>query len=260
MQKKHRRTNNKGSKSYFISGLNPVITLLEHNPSRVLSIVISAKVRVSGRFQQAFELIHQHEINIKEIDPLTFKESFQGVTQGIAAEVLTPKARSNNDFSRWLENELPENALLLVLDQIQDPHNLGAILRTADAASVDAVIMSEKNSVPLNSTVSKVASGAAESIPLFSVTNLSRSIELIKQKGVWLVGTTDHADNMLYDIALPDASLALVVGSEGTGMRRLTEQACDYLVKLPMEGIVNSLNVSVATGICLYEINRRRKF
>ena len=118
------------------------------------------------------------------------------------------------------------------------------------------MITSDKNTAPLNATVSKVASGAAESVPLFRVANLSRAIEQIKQAGVWLIGTTDHAEETIYSSKL-SGSLALVMGSEGTGMRRLTEEACDYLVKLPMNGVVNSLNVSVATGVCLYEINRQ---
>jgi 23S rRNA (guanosine2251-2'-O)-methyltransferase len=246
----------KESKSYHISGLNPVVTLLETDPTKILNIVLSLSDQPSTRLLKALELIQQHGIPTQEISANAFKERFPGVSQGIAAEVLVPKARSNNDFKHWLENQVPENALLLILDQIQDPHNLGAILRTADAAGVDAVVISDNNTVPLNATVSKVASGAAESVPLFRVNNLSRSIDQIKQAGIWIVGTTDHAEKTLFETSLK-GSLALVMGSEGTGMRRLTEESCDFLVKLPMAGVVNSLNVSVATGICLYEINRQ---
>lgn len=263
MQKKrhHDRRNgysNKQAKSYHVSGINPVVTLLERDPSKVLNISLSIADKVSVRLQKALKLIEQHDIPIQNINADVFKERFQGVSQGIAAEVLIPKAQSNHDFVQWIEKKLPGNALILILDQIQDPHNLGAILRTADATGVDAVIISDKNTVPLNATVSKVASGAAESVLLFRVTNLNRAIELIKQQGIWLVGTADHAEKTLHGMSF-SGSLALVMGSEGVGMRRLTEQACDYLVKLPMAGVVNSLNVSVATGVCLYEINRQRQ-
>ena len=246
----------KNSKQYTITGINPIITLLENDPTRILSVVVSDSANKSGRLAQALNLIEKHTINTSYIDTESFKNRFTGVTQGIAAEVSLPKTRTGNALQTWLKQERPNNCLLLILDQIQDPHNLGAILRTADAAGVDAVITSDKNTVPLNATVSKVASGGAESVPVFRVTNLNRTIESIKDAGIWLVGTTDHAQQTLYEHKF-SGSLALVMGSEGTGMRRLTEGACDYLVKLPMAGVVNSLNVSVATGICLYEIKRQ---
>ena len=249
----------KQSKHYTISGINPIVTLLESNPSKVLSVVVSDTEKKSQRLQHALRLIEQHDINLQTLPSETFNDRFPGVSQSIAAEVLIPKARNAEAFQKWLKQDLPENCLLLILDQIQDPHNLGAILRTADAAGVDAVITSDKNTAPLNATVSKVASGGAESVPLFRVANLSRAIEQVKQAGVWLIGTTDRAEDTIYSSQF-SGSLALVMGSEGTGMRRLTEEACDYLVKLPMSGVVNSLNVSVATGVCLYEINRQCQF
>ncbi|MGH1428413.1 MAG: 23S rRNA (guanosine(2251)-2'-O)-methyltransferase RlmB [Arenicella sp.] len=247
----------KASKQYTITGINPIATLLDNSPEKVLNVFLSDNQSSSQRLQQTLTSLKRHGIPFQYIASETFKERYSGVTQGIAAEVLIPKARTAEALKDWLKQELPEQSLLLILDQIQDPHNLGAILRTADAAGVDAVITSDKNSAPLNATVSKVASGAAESVPLFRVANLNRAIEHIKEAGIWLVGTTDHAQQTLYDTNL-SGHLALVLGSEGSGMRRLTEEACDYLVKLPMAGVVNSLNVSVATGICLYEINRQR--
>lgn len=248
----------KPSKQYTITGVNPIVTLLETNPTKVLSVVVSDSDNKTPRLEHALDLIERHNISATVIAAETFKSRYDGVTQGIAAEVSIPKAKTGEAFQKWLKQDLPEQALLLILDQIQDPHNLGAILRTADAAGVDAVIISDKNTVPLNATVSKVASGGAESVPLFRVTNLNRAIDAIKEAGVWLVGTTDHAQETIYSQTL-SGSLALVMGSEGTGMRRLTEEACDYLVKLPMAGVVNSLNVSVATGVCLYEINRQKE-
>ena len=148
--------------------------------------------------------------------------------------------------------------LFLVLDQVQDPHNLGACLRTADAAGAHGLIVPKDNSAPLSPIVHKVASGAAETVDIFRVSNLSRSLDNMKQKGIWLLGTSDKATDSLYaqDMRGP---IALVMGAEGKGMRRLTEQACDVLMRLPMAGdCVSSLNVSVATGVCLYEALRQR--
>ena len=255
-RKSSKSVKEKTNKYYTITGINPIVTLLENDPIRIFSAVISDSANTSARLEYALRLIKQHGISIRIIDAELFKSRFTGVTQGIAAEVSVPKARTGKALQIWLKQEMPDNCLLLILDQIQDPHNLGAILRTADAAGVNAVITSDKNTVPLNATVSKVASGGAESVPLFRVTNLNRAIESIKNAGIWLVGTTDHAEQTLYEHKF-SGSLALVMGAEGTGMRRLTEEACDYLIKLPMAGVVNSLNVSVATGICLYEIKRQ---
>ena len=249
----------KPSKQYTITGINPIVTLLENKPEKVLNVYMSSSEKPSQRLQHAIKLLKNHSIPFQHINAESFKERYPGVSQGIAADVLIPKARTSEALKEWLKHELPNDCLLLILDQIQDPHNLGAILRTADAAGVNAVIISDKNTVPLNATVSKVASGGAESVPLFRVPNLNRAMEQVKQAGVWLIGTTDHVEKTLYETNV-SGSLALVMGSEGTGMRRLTEECCDYLVKLPMAGVVNSLNVSVATGVCLYEINRQRNY
>ena len=150
---------------------------------------------------------------------------------------------------------LSPSSLLLVLDGIQDPHNLGACLRTADAAGVEAVIVPKDRAVGLTPVVKKVAAGAAESVDLITVPNLSRSLKQLKEAGVWLLGTSGEAESNLYQQEY-FGPMALVMGAEGEGIRRLTAELCDYLVKLPMKGQVESLNVSVATGICLYEINR----
>lgn len=152
--------------------------------------------------------------------------------------------------------QVTANSLILVLDGVQDPHNLGACLRTADAADVLAVVVPKDRAASLTPVVSKVAAGAAESVPLITVTNLSRSLRQLKDKGVWVMGTSGDAENTLYEQDY-SGPLALVMGAEGEGIRRLTAEQCDFLVKLPMKGQVESLNVSVATGICLYEINRR---
>jgi 23S rRNA (guanosine2251-2'-O)-methyltransferase len=150
-----------------------------------------------------------------------------------------------------------QRSLFLVLDGIQDPHNLGACLRTADAAGVDAVIIPKDRSASLNATVRKVAAGGAESVPLLEVTNIARSLKLLKQAGVWIYGTSGEAASGIYDFDYC-SPLALVMGAEAAGLRRLVREQCDYLIKLPMLGAVESLNVSVATGVCLYEIMRSR--
>ncbi|KFF49564.1 23S rRNA methyltransferase [Gammaproteobacteria bacterium MFB021] len=158
-------------------------------------------------------------------------------------------------LEQWQEETPP---LLLILDGITDPHNLGACLRSADAAGVHGVIVPKDKSAPLNATVRKVACGAAESVPVFQVTNLARCLEKLKQQGVWITGTAGEADTLLFEADF-SGPCALVMGAEGKGMRRLTREACDALVKLPMQGQVTSLNVSVAAGVCLFEVVRQRQ-
>ena len=149
------------------------------------------------------------------------------------------------------------NGLLLVLDGITDPHNLGACLRSADAAGVHAVIVPKDRSAQLNATAKKVACGAAESVPLIRVTNLARTMRMLQEENIWIVGTAGEADHTLYQSKMT-GRLALVMGAEGEGMRRLTREHCDELISIPMAGSVSSLNVSVATGICLFEAVRQR--
>lgn len=146
---------------------------------------------------------------------------------------------------------------LLILDCVQDPHNLGAILRTADGAGVDAVIAPKDKAVGITETVRRISVGAADHVPFIQVTNLARTMEHLKKAGIWIVGTTDHTDKLLYDLDLK-GPLALVLGAEEKGMRRLTEENCDFLAKLPMAGKVECLNVSVSAGVCLYEAVRQR--
>jgi len=151
-----------------------------------------------------------------------------------------------------------ENPLVLILDCIQDPHNLGACLRTADAAGVAAVIMPKDKSAPISETVRRVSCGGADHVPIIRVTNLVRAMEKLKELGVWLVGTADEATQFLYDLDLKGPT-GIVMGAEGQGMRRLTGEHCDFLVRIPMAGAVDCLNVSVATGVCLFEAVRQRQ-
>ena len=186
--------------------------------------------------------------------------------QGVVAEAVNapPVHGEPTQPNLWREADLfkaVENkggpVLILVLDGITDPHNLGACLRSADAAGVDAVVVPKDKSADLNATVRKVACGAAEVVPFVKVTNLSRTLKALQERGVWLYGTAGESENSISDSDLC-VSMALVMGAEGAGMRRLTREQCDYLVRLPMAGSVGSLNISVATGICLFEAVRQR--
>ncbi|MGL5250136.1 MAG: 23S rRNA (guanosine(2251)-2'-O)-methyltransferase RlmB, partial [Enterovibrio sp.] len=178
------------------------------------------------------------------------------VHQGLVARVKAGRQYNENDLDALLqENAAP---LLLILDGVTDPHNLGACLRNADAAGVTAVIVPKDRSATLNATARKVAVGAAETVPLVRVTNLARTMRHLQQQGVWIVGTAGDAPNDIYQTKLTGA-LAIVMGAEGEGMRRLTRETCDVLTKIPMVGTVSSLNISVAAGVCLFEALRQRQ-
>lgn len=176
--------------------------------------------------------------------------------QGIVARVQQVAVSSSLDDTL---DTIEGPALVLVLDGVTDPHNLGACLRVADGAGAHAVLAPKDHAVGVNATVAKVASGAAETVPYFMVTNLARSLNELKERDIWVVGTSDQAEKSLYDIDFK-GPVALVLGAEGTGLRQLTAKTCDELVRLPMQGAVESLNVSVAAGICLYEAVRQRQF
>jgi 23S rRNA (guanosine2251-2'-O)-methyltransferase len=177
-----------------------------------------------------------------------------GRHQGVVAMVFDKPSRESLED---LLDSLKEPPLLLVLDGVTDPHNLGACLRVADAAGAHAVIAPKDRAAGIGATVSKVASGAAESLPYYMVTNLARTLDDLKERSIWIVGADEDAEKTLYESELPEA-IAWVLGAEGEGMRRLTRERCDLLVRIPMSGSVASLNVSVASGVCLFESRRRR--
>lgn len=181
----------------------------------------------------------------------------EGTHQGVIAAAIPAAGMSEQQLREMLGGSA-QPPLLLILDGVQDPHNLGACLRCADGAGAHAVIVPKDKAVGLTGTVRKVASGAAEFTPLVQVTNLARTLRWLKERGIWLVGTSDDASNSLFDVDLK-GPVGLVMGSEGRGLRRLTREHCDYLAALPMRGAVESLNVSVAAGICLYEAVRQRQ-
>lgn len=239
-----------------VFGLHAVESLLRHHPRRVKRIWLAER-RSDPRVQALVQLAGEARVTVESCDRRELDEWVEGVHQGVVAEVSPSQVWGENMLDELLQrSEGPP--LLLVLDGVTDPHNLGACLRTADAAGVQAVIVPKDKSATLNATVRKVACGAAEVVPLVAVTNLARTLEKLQQKGVWVVGTAGEAEQELYAQDFTGA-IALVMGAEGRGMRRLTRERCDYLVRLPMAGSVSSLNVSVATGICLFEAVRQRR-
>jgi 23S rRNA (guanosine2251-2'-O)-methyltransferase len=238
-----------------IYGVHAVEALLRHHPKRVKHLWL-AEGRQDPRVQALVELAREARVSVGTRDRRELDEWAEGVHQGVVADVSPSQVWGENMLDELLDRaEGP--ALLLVLDGVTDPHNLGACLRTADAAGAHAVIVPKDKSATLNATVRKVACGAAEVIPLVAVTNLARTLEKLQQKGLWIVGTAGEAEQELYQQDMTGPTV-LVMGAEGKGMRRLTREHCDFLVKLPMAGSVSSLNVSVATGVCLFEAVRQR--
>lgn len=239
-----------------VYGVHAVEALLRHHPKRVKQLWL-AESRHDPRVQTLVELAGQNRVPVGHKDRRELDEWAEGVHQGVVAEVSPSQVWGEAMLEELLDRrEGPP--LLLVLDGVTDPHNLGACLRTADAAGALAVIVPKDKSATLNATVRKVACGAAEVIPLVAVTNLARTLEKLQQRGLWLVGTAGEAEQELYQQDLTGPTV-LIMGAEGKGMRRLTRDHCDYLVRLPMSGSVSSLNVSVATGVCLFEAVRQRQ-
>ncbi|MNQ99412.1 23S rRNA (guanosine-2'-O-)-methyltransferase RlmB [compost metagenome] len=229
---------------------------MRHHPKRVKQIWLS-EGRSDPRVQVIVELAGQNRVSVGQAERREMDAWVEGVHQGVVAEVSPSQVWGEAMLEELLDRT--EGApLILVLDGVTDPHNLGACLRTADAAGALAVVVPKDKSATLTPAVRKVACGAAEVIPLVAVTNLARTLEKLQQRGLWVVGTAGEAEQELYEHDMTGPTI-LVMGAEGKGMRRLTREHCDYLVKLPMAGSVSSLNVSVATGVCLFEAVRQRQ-
>lgn len=239
-----------------VGGWHAVLALLERAPERVLDIWVD-RARKGERREQLLKAAKSAGIKVQEATSETLDTRLGGDRhQGVVARCRAALERTEAELPEFLE-ALKQSPFLLILDGVQDPHNLGACLRSADAAGVHAVILPRDNASPMTPVVRKVASGAAETVPIFRVTNLARVLDVLKNAGVWLVGTSGDGEKRIYDIDL-NGPLALVLGAEEKGMRRLTRDKCDFLVHIPMVGTVESLNVSVAAGICLFEAVRQR--
>ena len=245
------------SEARILYGFHAVLSRMRQHPTSIQEILIDQE-RVDPRMKDLLKLAEASEVRVMRADRsrLDGMAGMNGRHQGVIARVVdTPIPYK--DIHDILESDLNEPPFFLILDGVEDPHNLGACLRVADAMGVHAVIAPKDRAVGLNATVRKVASGAAETVPFIAVTNLARTIRELKDAGVFVVGTTMDSPNTLLNTKL-NGPLALVLGAEGDGLRRLTAETCDLLVTIPMYGSVESLNVSVASGICLYEARRQR--
>jgi 23S rRNA (guanosine2251-2'-O)-methyltransferase len=241
----------------LIYGVHAVSALLD-NPHRIVKTLFVNQERLDKRLQDLLDKAEQANVAVERLNLQKMNQRFPDMThQGVVASAKPlPDYTESNLLSLLEASKKP--CLILILDGVTDPHNLGACLRSADATGVDFVIIPKDKSASITPVVSKVACGAAESIPLVRVTNLVRAMELLKQAGVWMYGAAGEASSSLYQVDC-SGSMALVMGAEGDGLRRLTREHCDGLFSLPMQGSVESLNVSVATGVSLYEVLRQRR-
>ena len=240
----------------YIFGLHAVTALIDKQPERIIRLLV-AEERGDKKIDALLKQARRQGIDITqasrpELDGLTG----DGNHQGVAALCAKTKTYSESDIEGMLE-DIQGPAFFLVLDGVQDPHNLGACFRSADAAGVHAIIAPRDKAASITPVVSKVASGAAETVPFIQVTNLARTLDQLKEAGVWIYGAAGEADASIYQTDFK-GHVAIVLGAEGDGLRRLTRDKCDGLVKIPMTGSVASLNVSVATGVILFEVVRQR--
>lgn len=240
----------------WIGGIHAVQSLLDNDPTAVLELLVAREAR-NPRIDSLMVAARDAGIAIQRAPRSTLERLGDGVRhQDVLVHVRERPALDERDLPKLVE-AAGENALFLVLDGVQDPHNLGACLRSAAAAEATAVIVPKDRSAPLNAAARKSAAGGADVVPLVRVTNLARALDVLKEAGVWLVGLAGEADDDLYARDLRGAT-ALVMGAEGEGMRRLTTERCDFLARIPISARMESLNVSVAAGVCLFEARRQR--
>ncbi len=238
-----------------IFGLHAVSALLDKEPEKIKRLLV-LKGRKDQRLESLLVAARKSGVSIENLERYQLDKRESGNHQGVIAECDALSEMEEGDLEVLLQS-LKEKPFLLVLDGVTDPHNLGACLRSADAAGVHAVIAPKDKSAPLNGVARKVACGAAEHVPYIKVTNLARTLRWLQQYGVWLIGAAGETDKTIYQADF-NGAIALLMGAEGKGLRRLTKDHCDELIKIPMSGSVSSLNVSVATGICLFEAVRQR--
>lgn len=249
------------SESMWVYGLHSAQSAVEQHPERVKEVMF-LKGRHDNRMTLLLDAVRERGVRFRlvskdEFDRTLSKNELSDARhQGVIVLTLAAPVLKESDLEQLLDT-LTAPPLLLILDGVTDPHNIGACLRTCDAAGAHAVIVPKDKSGSLTPTAVKIASGAADTVPFFAVTNLARTIEQLKSRGIWVYGTAGEASGTLYQTNLT-GPIALVMGAEGTGMRRLTRELCDGLINIPMAGTVSSLNVSVASGVCLFEIVRQR--
>jgi 23S rRNA (guanosine2251-2'-O)-methyltransferase len=242
--------------SYLI-GIHAVESIVRNQPSQIHTLMLLEKNR-NGRLEALLRASQEASVAVRllsregldDLDP-------SGKHQGVIASVKQRNPLSEKSLFTLLET-LPHDPLLLLLDGVQDPHNLGACLRSAEAAGVDAVIVPKDRAVGLTEVVAKVASGALEMLPFIQVTNVVRTLAQLKKQGLWVAGAAGESEQSIYAVNLK-GPLVIAMGGEGKGLRRLTREHCDYLMRIPMRGRSESLNVSVATGVCLFEACRQRE-
>ena len=240
----------------LVYGIHAVQALLEKSPEKIKQLWVQ-QGRGDNKLKYLLRLAEKANLSVQLVPVNALHKIVTANHQGVIVEcVATSVAYHENDLLTLLEKS-KQPPLFLVLDGLEDPHNLGACLRSADAASVTAVIAPKDKAVGITPIVRKVACGAVETVPFIQVTNLARTLKQLQESGVWLYGAAGEATTSLYDCDFTGA-IAIVMGAEGKGLRRLTRETCDYLMKIPMQGSVSSLNVSVATGICLFEVLRQR--
>jgi len=245
------------SKSINIFGFHSIESLLKTNPESIIKVLVQIN-RKDKRANDLINMLTSQKITFSTTDRSDLDRIAKGeVHQGVISEVILPPLLNEESLLKSISDNT-SNSLILVLDSIQDPRNLGACLRSANAAGVDYVVINKDGSAPINALVHKTSAGAINSLKIFHVTNLSRAIVNMQKRGVWVIGMVGTSKSTIYDVNLTDAT-AIVMGSEGKGVRRLIKETCDQIVTIPMSGNIESLNVSVATGIALFESKRQRE-
>jgi len=245
------------SKTIYIYGFHSIEAQLKSNPESILNVFVQSG-RSDSRMSEIISFLNIQKINFSKID----KNKLDRLTksephQGIVAEIILPSLPGQEALIKFV-TELSSSPLILMLDSIQDPRNLGACLRTAKAAGVDCVILNKDGSAPINALVHKASAGAINQLKIFQVTNLVRTIKSLQSKKLWVIGLDGNVTTSIYDINLIDPTV-IVMGAEGKGLRQLIKKTCDQIAQIPMTGNVESLNVSVATGIALFEVRRKRQ-
>lgn len=248
----------------LVIGRNPVLETLKFNPSSIKRLVILDTV-IDNKIKEITDRLKLKNIPIEKLKKEQFekllekKDKSEGISQGIIAEVEDFRYHKTTEILKSLDTEGKTSCTLVILDEIQDPHNFGAVIRSAVCAGADGIIISDKNSVKVNHTVIKSSSGATNYMMISKESNIYKTIEMLKESGYKIIGTVLNSSEELYNFRFPEKS-AVVFGSEGEGLRKNIVNLCDSLVKIPMAGKIESLNVSVSAGVVLFEILRQRKY